>query len=271
MTHKTVIEGWLLKGSFNLAKEDHSDTIKGQLSSRLKPWNKRWFVLSDDGRGQAKLYYYKSQDDSRQTAQKVPIDMNTLTAVNAVNGPLEFEMRVGARLLRLKAQETAERERWMGALLAYISTHEAERQAARELNAKRYEQVGTGHRDLDQKQSTNSRTSMEGWLYRQDGDMLRRWRKWWCVVGGDELRCTLYESLKVTDGLRELSGGIGGIGGGGGGGGGGGTGTRAARGAANSPTPSLLPQTPPSGASPPLVGGSGGGGGGSGAAAAAQP
>ena len=132
--------------------------------------------------------------------------MNTLTAVNAVNGPLEFEMRVGARLLRLKAQETAERERWMGALLAYISTHEAERQAARELNAKRYEQVGTGHRDLDQKQSTNSRTSMEGWLYRQDGDMLRRWRKWWCVVGGEELRCTLYESLRVSDGVRENSG-----------------------------------------------------------------
>ena len=56
----TVIEGWLYKGAFNLTKDDPTETVKGQALSRLKPWNKRWFVLADDGKGQAKLYYYKA-------------------------------------------------------------------------------------------------------------------------------------------------------------------------------------------------------------------
>ena len=33
---------------------------------KLKPWNKRWFVLCDDG----KLYYYKAPEDAKQA--KVP-------------------------------------------------------------------------------------------------------------------------------------------------------------------------------------------------------
>ena len=29
--------------------------------------------------------------------------------------------------------------------------------------------------------------------------MMRRWRKWWCCVDGDQLRCVLYESLRISD------------------------------------------------------------------------
>ena len=50
-----------------------------------------------------------------------------VASVGAVNGPLEFELRVGARALRLKAESPAERERWMGALSAYLASHEEER------------------------------------------------------------------------------------------------------------------------------------------------
>ena len=49
-----------------------------------------------------KLYYYKAPEDARQA--KVPIDMNTLTSVSAVNGPLELELKVGRRALRLKVR-----------------------------------------------------------------------------------------------------------------------------------------------------------------------
>jgi hypothetical protein len=82
----TLAEGWLYKGAFNLAGE------AAGLSSRLKPWNKRWFVLCDDG----KLYYYKTPEDAKQA--KVPIDMNLLSSVTAVNGPLEFEIKASPSL-----------------------------------------------------------------------------------------------------------------------------------------------------------------------------
>ena len=116
----TLAEGWLYKGTFNMGGE-HG---QGQLSRLAKPWNKRWFVLCDDG----KLYYYKAPEDARQA--KVPIDMSLLSSVSAVNGPLEFELQVGKRTLRLKAAETAERSRWMSALQAYLDAHAAEREAA---------------------------------------------------------------------------------------------------------------------------------------------
>ena len=35
--------------------------------------------------------------------------MNTLSAVSAVNGPLELELKIGKRSLRLKASETVRR------------------------------------------------------------------------------------------------------------------------------------------------------------------
>ena len=57
---------------------------------------------------------------------------------------------------------------------------------------------GTGVRDVDQRQG-HSRTTAEGWLYRQDSDMMRRWRKWWCAVKGGELTCTLYDSLRLSE------------------------------------------------------------------------
>ena len=234
----TLIEGWLYKGAFNLSNEPES--VKSHVN-RLKPWNKRWFVLCDDG----KLYYYKAPEDAKQakvarvptahtgracthwprvhthtrtlraralcapvqqssgvmaatlfgspttrcaTARahacaQVPIDMNMLTSVAAVNGPLELELRLGKRSLRLKALETVDRERWMAILNSYLTSHEAEREAATALNQRRYQQLGMGIRDLDAKSSKHSRTSVEGWLYRQDSDMLRR-----CV--GPSATCT---------------------------------------------------------------------------------
>ena len=60
-------------------------------SPRRAAWHR--FVLCDDG----KLYYYKAPEDAKQA--KVPIDMNLVASVGAVNGPLEFELRVGARAL----------------------------------------------------------------------------------------------------------------------------------------------------------------------------
>ena len=89
---KTLVEGWLFKGVFNLANEGAQ-----AVTNRLKPWNKRWFVLCDDG----KLYYYKAPEDAKQA--KVPIDMNLLSAVSAVNGPLELELKVNFQL-QLKVQ-----------------------------------------------------------------------------------------------------------------------------------------------------------------------
>ena len=50
---ETLCTGWLYKGSFNLSHD--TAVVKEQLN-RLKPWNKRWFVLCGDGR----LYYYRS-------------------------------------------------------------------------------------------------------------------------------------------------------------------------------------------------------------------
>ena len=195
---KTLLEGYLFKGSFNLSNEPES--VKGQFA-KLKPWNKRWFALCDDG----KLFYYKQPEDAKQA--KVPIDMNTLTAVSAVNGPLELELKVGRRTLRLKAADTVERDRWKAALTRYMESHTEEREAAAALHQRRYMQFGTGVRDLDQKAAIHTRISIDGWLYKQDTDMLRRWRKWWCSVDGSELTCTLYESLKVGDGGREMSSG----------------------------------------------------------------
>jgi len=194
----TLAEGWLFKGAFNLAVEGAGNTM-GSVSNRLKPWNKRWFVLCDDG----KLYYYKAPEDAKQA--KVPIDMNLLSAVSAVNGPLEFELKVGKRTLRLKAAETAERQRWMAALQGYLDSHEADRAAANLANQKRYQQAGTGIRDVDQKKQTHQLTAHEGWLYRQDADLMRRWRKWWCVIEGEGFVCTLYESLRVAEQAPAIS------------------------------------------------------------------
>jgi len=152
-------------------------------------------VLCNDG----KLFYYKSAEDSKTA--KVPLDMNLVTSVNVVNGPLEFELRMGPRTLRLKATEPAERERWMGVLSAYLESHAEERAAAVASNRKRFLAQGVGIRDVDGFTSTqtHSRTSIQGWLHRQDTDMMRRWRKWWCSVEGDTLRCVLYESLRISD------------------------------------------------------------------------
>ena len=105
----TLAEGWLLKGTFSLASD--MNAVQGHLN-RMKTMNKRWFVLCTDG----KLYYYKSKEDAKTA--KVPIDMNLVASVGAVNGPLEFELRVGARALRLKAELGGARS-WMGALSAY--------------------------------------------------------------------------------------------------------------------------------------------------------
>lgn len=33
----------------------------------------------------------------------------------------------------------------------------------------------------------------------QDGDMMRRWRKWWCEVDDGSLKCTLHESLRLVE------------------------------------------------------------------------
>ena len=184
----TLAEGWLHKGAFNLTADG------ANMTNRLKPWNKRWFVLCDDG----KLYYYKTPEDARQA--KVPIDMNSLSSVAAVNGPLEFELKVGKRTLRLKATETAERQRWMAALQSYLDTHVADRQAALTATQKRFLQAGTGIRDVDQRAQTHQQTAHEGWLYRQDTDQLmRRWRKWWCVVGEGDLTCLLFETQRLSD------------------------------------------------------------------------
>ena len=60
------------------------NAVQGHLN-RMKTMNKRWFVLCTDG----KLYYYKSKEDAKTA--KVPIDMNLVASVGAVNGPLEFE------------------------------------------------------------------------------------------------------------------------------------------------------------------------------------
>lgn len=131
--------------------------------------------------------------------------MNLLSAVSAVNGPLEFELKVGKRTLRLKAAETAERQRWMAALQGYLDSHEADRAAANLANQKRYQQAGTGIRDVDQKKQTHQLTAHEGWLYRQDADLMRRWRKWWCVIEGEGFVCTLYESLRVAEQAPAIS------------------------------------------------------------------
>ena len=195
----TIKEGWMYKGTFALSHQSHHHHGVKQLS-RLKPWNKRWFVLCDDG----KLYYYKGREDAQQA--KVPVDMNLLTAVTAVNGPLEFELRVGERTLRLKATEPAERAAWMEALNGYLNAHTAEREAAAAANRKRYMEQGRGIRDVGEgrnRSGSQSRTAIEGWLYRQDADMMRRWRKWWCEVEGGELVVTSYDTLKITDKLPE--------------------------------------------------------------------
>jgi len=190
----TLAEGWLFKASFNLDSE--VDAVKGQLN-RFKPWNKRWFVLCDDG----KLYYYKSPDDSRTA--KVPIDMLMLNMVTPVNGPLEFELHLGPRTLRLKATDTAERQRWMMALTSYIASHTEERTKAQARYLKLYTPQGTGVRDLDANIHASEHASMQGYLYRQDMDIMRRWRKWWCEVDDGKLTCTLYESLRLVDPNRD--------------------------------------------------------------------
>ena len=128
-------------------------------------------MLTDDG----KLWYYKDQAEAKTA--KVPIDMNTLSAVSAVNGPLELELKVGLRSLRLKATETAQRDRWMAALTAYMDSHSAEREAAAATHQRRYMQSGTGIRDVDNQRATSGRAKIEGWLHRQDPDVMRRWRE----------------------------------------------------------------------------------------------
>ena len=94
------------------------NAVQGHLN-RMKTMNKRWFVLCT---GQALLLQIEGGRQDGQSA----IDMNLVASVGAVNGPLEFELRV-ARALRLKAESPAERERWMGALSAYLASHEEER------------------------------------------------------------------------------------------------------------------------------------------------
>ena len=192
----TLAEGWLQKGTFALASGH--DAVKEQLN-RLKPWNKRWFVLCADG----KLYYYKSAEESR--SPKVPLDLNLLEAVTPVNGPLEFELRFSGRCLRLKATDPAERERWMGAIGDYLETHQPERAAVAAATASRFTPRGRGIRDLDHQPAAAAaegdddgpRISIEGFLHRQDNDTWRRWRKWWCAIDDGVLSLTLYESLHV--------------------------------------------------------------------------
>lgn len=40
-------------------------------------------------------------------------------------------------------------------------------------------------RDVDQRAQSHTRTSIEGWLYKQDTDLMRRWRKAWCAIASD--------------------------------------------------------------------------------------
>ena len=62
------------KGVFSMTNDGGNESsVKGQLVARLKPWNKRWFVLSDDGGGRAKLYYYKAPEE--RTATPTPLDL----------------------------------------------------------------------------------------------------------------------------------------------------------------------------------------------------
>ena len=147
----TVVEGWLhvYRSQFHMDGSSDTSSVKGQLSARLKPWAKRYFVLSDNGTGQAKLYCYKSPEDAK--VAKVPIDMNLCSAVNALNGPLELELSIGERTLRLKALETADRDRWMLALQTYVLCHTEQHKAAVELNRRRYRKpsAALGIRDLD--------------------------------------------------------------------------------------------------------------------------
>ena len=189
----TLAEGWLLKGTFSLASD--MNAVQGHLN-RMKTMNKRWFVLCTDG----KLYYYKSPEDAKTA--KVPIDMNLVASVGAVNGPLEFELRVGARALRLKAESPAERERWMGALSAYLASHEEERAAAAAVNLERFVPQGRGVRDLDMTGSPSggagaeTRLELSGWVHRSEGG---RWRKWWCDVDDGVLTLSLYETLRICE------------------------------------------------------------------------
>jgi len=184
-----LAEGWLCKGAFGLLQAEKKAHL-----ARLKPWHKRWFVLCEDG----KLFYYKGPEDA-VTALKVPLNMNLVQSVSVVNGPLEFELRMGPRTLRLKATDPTERARWMEALNNYLDTHTEARAAAAASNRRRFIAQGLGIRDLDGFASTHSRTSISGFLHRQDMDIMRRWRKWWCTVENGELKSVLFEQLRISD------------------------------------------------------------------------
>ena len=114
------------------------------------------------------------------------------------------------RSLRLKATDMVEHGRWMAALTNYLHTYAEERGAAVALSEQQHAQAGGwGVRDLDGGRraiGSSARHTAEGWVYRQDTDMLRRWRKWWLAVGHDELTCTLYDSLKVSEECKDTKG-----------------------------------------------------------------
>ena len=110
----TLLEGYLHKGTFGFSAQ--TDAVKEHLN-RLKPWSRRWFVLTQDGKlctpppglepravqlraasaahalGPRNTHtdYYKSPEEAR--SPKVPLDINLLEAVSPVGGGLEFELR----------------------------------------------------------------------------------------------------------------------------------------------------------------------------------
>ena len=54
-------------------------------------------------------------------------------------------------------------------------------------------------RDLDGSNVSSQRTSIEGYLHRQDNDLMRRWRKWWCKVEDGAVTVSLYDSMRISD------------------------------------------------------------------------
>ncbi|EOD10306.1 hypothetical protein EMIHUDRAFT_631957 [Emiliania huxleyi CCMP1516] len=177
-----LVEGWLQKGSFNLSTPGERSSLH-----RLRPWSRRYFVLDPSG----KLYFYKEREaaDGGRASMQVPLDLRLVSAVTAVNGPLEFELCLGSRTLRLKAFDLADRLKWTEALSSYLASHGEEREAAQRAYRHRLLARGTGVRDFgggegDAGESSNG-TSLCGYLFRQDSDLRGRWRRWWCEASDE--------------------------------------------------------------------------------------
>ncbi|KAL1503935.1 hypothetical protein AB1Y20_012396 [Prymnesium parvum] len=182
----TLCEGWLYKGAFNLSTEVNHHAL-----NRFKPWNKRWFVLSSDGR----LYYYKSPDDVR--TPKVPIEMKLLSAVIPVGDTLEFHLHVGSHELHLKAVDGTDRHRWLEVLGGYLKRHAREREEHRTLVERLYTAQGAGVRDIDGRERAHSSSHKAGYLYRQE-EGSHRFRRCWCVVEDGKLTCSQLSSLHIS-------------------------------------------------------------------------